>query len=497
MSSNENIDNRICSIAEKYTNNGFTWVALGEDKKPVEKTWTDKRGRLRTSEECNTWFGNGNSTKAIGVIIHHTEIALDTDGNGEYYFVKKVYPRFSNDLQKAIDLTAHTKTPHGHHRLFRINEQDFPEGINGNGREYYKGNGEHEEIKLICKDHYLIEYGHGYEEIKSIEYAVILSKQLVNELLITLERFKRETNAIKTITNTLKSYYRKPNRQNLALSLSGFLFKNNVPEHRIHDTIECLIAITKDEESDKRFQAVRDTCSKEPNSEHVSGYNKLLEAVDNNKNVVSEISSVFHDLGYGSWQYFRDFIDKQEEQEPIVAFTEQIMNEFTFATMTDNGEMYYYDKERGYYIQNAEWKIKEFIQLMRPGVSTHIKQEVINQIKDSTYVERSRFDSNPDILNLENGLLNIRTLELTEHSPDKYSLSQLPIKYNPKARCPKFARFLNDVLRPKDVPIILQYIGYSIYKTAKYEKAVLCIGKGDNGKSTLLKALEFSLVRKM
>ena len=32
--------------------------------------------------------------------------------------------------------------------------------------------------------------------------------------------------------------------------------------------------------------------------------------------------------------------------------------------------------------------------------------------------------------------------------------------------------------------------GYCLYKSAKYEKATLCIGKGDNGKSTFLKWLD-------
>ena len=37
---------------------------------------------------------------------------------------------------------------------------------------------------------------------------------------------------------------------------------------------------------------------------------------------------------------------------------------------------------------------------------------------------------------------------------------------------------------------MLTFIGYCLYKSAKFEKAELCIGKGDNGKSTLLKALD-------
>src|SRR5918994_6276082 len=89
--------------------------------------------------------------------------------------------------------------------------------------------------------------------------------------------------------------------------------------------------------------------------------------------------------------------------------------------------------------------------------------EVVNHIKRRTGVDRDRFDSNPDILNLRNGFLNIKTGEFTEHLPNQLSLSQLPIFYDPKAKCPKILRFLGEVLQPKDVFLALQIFGYCIY----------------------------------
>ena len=77
--------------------------------------------------------------------------------------------------------------------------------------------------------------------------------------------------------------------------------------------------------------------------------------------------------------------------------------------------------------------------------------EVVNQISRRTRIDRCEFDSNPDIINLQNGLLSIRTLRLDKHSPNKLSLVQLPIKYKKGAKCPKITKFLNQVLKPKDV----------------------------------------------
>jgi putative DNA primase/helicase len=100
------------------------------------------------------------------------------------------------------------------------------------------------------------------------------------------------------------------------------------------------------------------------------------------------------------------------------------------------------------------------------------------------------FGSNPYLLVIENGILNIHTLELTAHTPEHYALSMLPVHYNKAARCPKFGRFLSEILNGKMVNTMLEFIGYCLYKSTKYEKAALFIGKGDNGKSTLLNALD-------
>src|SRR5919197_5073264 len=94
------------------------------------------------------------------------------------------------------------------------------------------------------------------------------------------------------------------------------------------------------------------------------------------------------------------------------------------------------------------------------------------------------------IINLQNGVLDIDTLELKEHSPDQLSLVQLPVKYDPAAKCPRILKFLGQVLHPQDVFTAMQIIGYCLYKTAKFEKAVMLVGPGLNGKGVFLKIIE-------
>ena len=189
-------------------------------------------------------------------------------------------------------------------------------------------------------------------------------------------------------------------------------------------------------------------------------------------------------------KYEREAVDEIENEDLVVDVAENLLQNHTLLTMSDTNEIYRYDKQVGMYVSGGEVLIKTEAEKARKNISTYKVNEIINKIRRRTYVNRIAFDSEKNILNLKNGLLNIKTREFIAHTPTYLSLTQLPISYNSKATCPNILRFLGQVLRPKDVFSVLQLFGYCLYRTAKYEKAILCCGSGDNGKSTLLKLFE-------
>ena len=171
--------------------------------------------------------------------------------------------------------------------------------------------------------------------------------------------------------------------------------------------------------------------------------------------------------------------------------TDEIMEEYPLKTMKDTKQIYCYDKNKGVYIQGGESLIEEQCEILYPEISTHDVQEVINHIKRRSGVDRWEFDSaNPNILNLQNGLLNIETGEFTEHSSDCLSLIQIPVAYNKKAKCPNILRYLGQVLHPQDVFTALEIFGYCLYKSTEYEKAFMFFGDGSNGKGVFIKLIE-------
>lgn len=287
--------------AKEYTRFGYVVVPT-KDKQPIIK-WTERRGIRAKHEELELWFnGNNSNIEGLGIILDMSIVVIETDGIGEREFNQKILLKLSEATREAYSKTTHTKSPHGHHRLFRISTEDNPHGIKEitcNLSRNKEGNG-HNEIKVLSQNKYINERGPGYQKIIGIDDIVTLSKDQVTELIPIIERFKLELGAIKTVSISLAQYYGQPNRDRLVFTLSGFMHKGGVPKCLIKDTVEWLIDVTgnHDVERQARFKVIEDTCAKDPNSDQVSGYTKLLEAVENNQAVIDELQQVFGQLGY-------------------------------------------------------------------------------------------------------------------------------------------------------------------------------------------------------
>ena len=94
-----------------------------------------------------------------------------------------------------------------------------------------------------------------------------------------------------------------------------------------------------------------------------------------------------------------------------------------------------------------------------------------------------------DEINVLNGIVDVRTGVLREHTPEFLSSIQLPIQYDRDAKCPAWFRFLESTL-PEDLHrLIWQYIGLLLVPDMSYQKAALFFGPGGNGKSVLIDAI--------
>ena len=96
---------------------------------------------------------------------------------------------------------------------------------------------------------------------------------------------------------------------------------------------------------------------------------------------------------------------------------------------------------------------------------------------------RDEIDSNLNIINLKNGLYNIRSGEFSPHSPDYLSICQLPITYDPKAKPQLFGKFLREVFYPSEMRTAIELMAYTLYRDNPFELITILFGYGANGKS--------------
>ena len=156
---------------------------------------------------------------------------------------------------------------------------------------------------------------------------------------------------------------------------------------------------------------------------------------------------------------------------------------------TDKKSIFAY--ENGYYNQNGADYIKKLVHTYLGYATTmKAKDEVIAAIIDTTeHVGRSEIEPDARYINFNNGIYDIKTDTLLEHSPEYKFLQKLPINYNPDAECPQILKFIKEVVKPEDINVIQEMFGYSMYRSYKISVAFLLFGTGRNGKGVMLKLL--------
>lgn len=165
---------------------------------------------------------------------------------------------------------------------------------------------------------------------------------------------------------------------------------------------------------------------------------------------------------------------------------EDIKKIFRFATTKDDEEVYVY--REGIYKRGGEVLIKEEArerltnELAREGYI----YETVAHIRETTYVDRSKFDNPYNLMAVENGLLDVLTCELQPHTPEKMVITKIPVLYDKDAKCPKIEKFLSEVHYEADIQIIQETVGYCLLKRYPFAKAFMLLGPGENGKSTEL-----------
>ena len=172
-----------------------------------------------------------------------------------------------------------------------------------------------------------------------------------------------------------------------------------------------------------------------------------------------------------------------------------IMEEnYIYTTREDEkAEMWIY--KDGIYVPEGRTYIQEFSRkVLGRGFTTTLCNLVIAKIEADTYINSEEFFENNivDKIPILNGVLNLRTRELTEYNPENIFFNKLPITYNPEAKCPNIDKFFNEIVsNPKEsVKVLYEIFGYVLWTENFIEKVFMFSGHGRNGKSKTIELLK-------
>jgi len=94
-------------------------------------------------------------------------------------------------------------------------------------------------------------------------------------------------------------------------------------------------------------------------------------------------------------------------------------------------------------------------------------------------------------LNVLNGVIDLATGTIKPHNVEDYSTNLIPIKYNTRAQCPTWLRFLDDIMcsRKNLVHFLQKAIGYTLTASVSEQVMFIMYGSGANGKSTFIETI--------
>lgn len=141
--------------------------------------------------------------------------------------------------------------------------------------------------------------------------------------------------------------------------------------------------------------------------------------------------------------------------------------------------------------------VKEDPDLARQLLDHAIRSQTPSRVKAMIFLAQSdpdiqisseALDADQMTLNCLNGVVDLRTGELQDHSRDKMMTKICPVNYNTEAVCPLFFDFVDEIMAGdiERIAYLQKIFGYCLTGRTCEQVLFFFVGDGANGKSTLL-----------
>lgn len=192
--------------------------------------------------------------------------------------------------------------------------------------------------------------------------------------------------------------------------------------------------------------------------------------------------------GKDPWQVVNNLYKENEKKDARYKAYQLLTGGREFAALPEGNKLLVYNENEGTFNDyGREYIERKLQQELRRDLSTYEKNEVTGHVWRSNLTREEKFGpGSPELVCVENGILNLGNGQLFEHNPKYQFRTSLPVKYDSQASSEKLDEFLTETLREKDIPLIEEIAGYCLYRAFFIQKAFMFVGEGANGKGVTL-----------
>jgi putative DNA primase/helicase len=297
-------------------------------------------------------------------------------------------------------------------------------------------------------------------------------------------------------------------RQDTALHLSGALAHAGWGLEEIKTFIEAVVDAAKDDEADMRLKAVGYAIDKLQKGMPVSGWPKLAGIVGDK--IVGRmrewmgISSVINDFGSGIFRRTdtgnaeRLVFHHGEELRYCYQLGKWLIWNGKHWEVDDSGEIYRKAKDTVRRIGAEAMQIYDETErraMLKWAITSESRtrqRDMITLAESHLPVAQDQLDTDPWLLNVQNGTLDLKTGVLMPHNRKQLLTKICPVAYHESASSELWDSFLKRVLPDEEVRNFVQRaVGYSLTGDCGEEVLFFLYGTGRNGKSKFIEAIQY------
>jgi phage/plasmid-associated DNA primase len=148
--------------------------------------------------------------------------------------------------------------------------------------------------------------------------------------------------------------------------------------------------------------------------------------------------------------------------------------------------------------EEAKQELEERVKFLNKFQNYEKVRRILNLIKGDKRIHMRiyQFDKDEYVINLQNGVLDLRTLKLKPHTSlfddSKSFITRIAnVKYDSNSECPNWIAFLKKILVNDELIEFIQRVaGYLLTGSTRENVIFILYGVGANGKSTFIRALQ-------